>query len=131
MTQGMWKVSTLINTRILRERSQISSLPGMGFSRRLGVEGELTVPLAKLLLRSRFNVVDRFTGAYSGTFSQLNKALSRAKLTSRVKVNKADYLDWLMGRIFRHVCGTNVKRASPRDRLLRAVHVLYRNVIGL
>jgi SAM-dependent methyltransferase len=58
-------------------------------------EGQLTVPLAKLLSRSRFNVVDRFTGAYSGTFSQLNKALSRAKLTSGVKVHKADYLDWL------------------------------------
>ena len=52
-----------------------------------GVEGQLTVPLAKSWTGS--------LGAYSGTFSQLNKALSRAKLTSRVKVHKADYLDWL------------------------------------
>jgi len=40
-------------------------------------------------------VVDKFTGAYSGTLAPLNKALSRAKLTSRVKVHNADYLDWL------------------------------------
>ena len=58
-------------------------------------KGQLTIPLAKLLPRSRFNVVDTFAGAYSGTLSQLNRALSRARLTSRVKVHKADYLDWL------------------------------------
>jgi cyclopropane fatty-acyl-phospholipid synthase-like methyltransferase len=58
-------------------------------------EGQLTVPLAKLLPGHRFNVVDTFAGAYSGTLTKLNNALSRARLTSRVKVNKADYLDWL------------------------------------
>ncbi len=58
-------------------------------------KGQLTIPLAKLLPRHRFNLVDTFTGAYTGTLSQLNKALSGAKLTSRVKVHKADYLDWL------------------------------------
>ena len=58
-------------------------------------EGQLTIPLAKLLPRHRFNVVDTFTGAYSGTLSRLKQALFRAKLKSRVKVNVADYLDWL------------------------------------
>jgi len=58
-------------------------------------KGQLTIPMAKLLPRHRFNLVDTFTGAYKGTLSQLNKALSGAKLTSRVKVHKADYLDWL------------------------------------
>jgi SAM-dependent methyltransferase len=60
-----------------------------------GGKGQLTVPLAKLLPRHRFNVADTFTGEYSGTLIQLNKALSKAKLTSRVKVHIADYLDWL------------------------------------
>jgi cyclopropane fatty-acyl-phospholipid synthase-like methyltransferase len=59
-----------------------------------GGKGQLTVPLAKLLPRLRFTLVDTFSGAYSGTLGQLNKALSGAKLTSRVKVHKADYLDW-------------------------------------
>ena len=58
-------------------------------------EGQLTIPLAKLLPRHRFNVVDKFTGAYSGTLRRLNQALARAKLKNRVKVNVADYLDWL------------------------------------
>src|SRR2546425_10652522 len=58
-------------------------------------KGQLTIPLAKLLPRHQFNLVDTFTGAYSGTLGQLNRALSGAKLTSRVKVHKADYLDWL------------------------------------
>ena len=58
-------------------------------------EGQLTIPLAKLLPRHRFNAVDTFTGPYSGTQSRLNQALFRAKLKSRVKVNVADYLDWL------------------------------------
>src|SRR6266571_4610815 len=57
--------------------------------------GQLTIPLAKLLPRHRFNVVDMFSGAYSGTLSQLNKALSRARMKSRVKVHIADYLDRL------------------------------------
>jgi len=60
-----------------------------------GGRGQLTVPLAKLLPRLRFNVVDTFSGTYSGTLSQLNEALFRAKLNGRVKVHKADYLDWL------------------------------------
>src|SRR5713101_8022786 len=58
-------------------------------------EGQLTIPLAKLLPRHRFNVVDAFTGPYSGTQSRLNQALFRAKLKSRVRVSVADYLDWL------------------------------------
>ncbi len=58
-------------------------------------KGQLTIPLAKLLHRHRFNVVDTFSGAYSGTLSQLNKALSGAKIHSRVKVHTSDYLDWL------------------------------------
>ena len=58
-------------------------------------EGRLTIPLAKLLPRHRFNVVDTFTGAYSGALGRLNQALFVAKLKSRVKVNVADYLDWL------------------------------------
>ncbi len=58
-------------------------------------EGQLTIPLAKLLPRHRFNVVDTFTGAYSGALGRLNQALFVAKLKSRVKVNVADYLDWL------------------------------------
>ena len=60
-----------------------------------GGKGQLTVPLAKLLPRLRFIVVDTFSGAYSGTLGQLNKALSGAELISRVKVHKADYLDWM------------------------------------
>src|SRR2546425_8553194 len=58
-------------------------------------KGQLTIPLAKLLPRHQFNLVDTFTGAYTGTLSLLNRALSGAKLTSRVKVHKADYLDWM------------------------------------
>jgi cyclopropane fatty-acyl-phospholipid synthase-like methyltransferase len=58
-------------------------------------KGQLTIPLAKFLPRHRFNVVDTFSGAYSGTLGQLNRALSEAKLTTRVKVYVGDYLDWL------------------------------------
>ncbi len=58
-------------------------------------KGQLTIPLAKLLPHRRFNVVDTFTGAYSGTLNRLNRALSRAKLKNRVKVHVADYLNWL------------------------------------
>lgn len=58
-------------------------------------EGQLTIPLAMLLPRHRFKLVDSFSGPYSGNRSQLNKALSRARLKSRVKVRAADYLDWL------------------------------------
>jgi tRNA G46 methylase TrmB len=44
-----------------------------------GGKGQLTVPLAKLLPRLRFIVVDTFSGAYSGTLGLLNQALwSRA-----------------------------------------------------
>jgi predicted SAM-dependent methyltransferase len=39
-------------------------------------------------------VVDTFTGAYTGTLRQLNKALLRARLKNRVKVYRADYLAW-------------------------------------
>ena len=60
-----------------------------------GGKGQLTVPLAKLLPRLRFDVVDTFSGTYSGTLSRLNKALFRAKLNGRVKVRVADYLDWM------------------------------------
>ena len=60
-----------------------------------GGKGQLTVPLAKLLPRLRFIVVDTFSGAYSGTLGLLNKALSGAELTSRVKVHVTDYLDWM------------------------------------
>ena len=58
-------------------------------------KGQLTIPLAKLLARHHFNVVDTFSGAYSGTRNRLNKALSREKLKGRVDVHVADYLDWL------------------------------------
>lgn len=58
-------------------------------------KGQLTIPLAKLLPHHRFNIVDKFRGAYSGTLSQLNKALSGVRLKSRVKVRVGDYLDWL------------------------------------
>ena len=58
-------------------------------------KGQLTIPLAKLLPRYRFNVVDTFTGAYSGTLSRLKRALFRARLKGRVKVQVDDYLDWL------------------------------------
>src|SRR2546425_7988010 len=77
------KVASLVSSR-----SGIIAEVGCG-------EGQLTIPLAKLLPRHRFNVVDTFTGAYSGTLSRLNHVLFRAKLKSRVKVNVADYLDWL------------------------------------
>jgi SAM-dependent methyltransferase len=58
-------------------------------------KGQLTIPLAKLLSHYRFNVVDTFSGPYSGALSQLKQALFRAKLKSRIKVHVADYLDWL------------------------------------
>jgi SAM-dependent methyltransferase len=60
-----------------------------------GGEGQLTIPLAKLLPHHRFNVVDTFNGAYSGSLRRLKRRLHVAKLTSRVKVHVADYLDWL------------------------------------
>src|SRR5438552_12691249 len=78
-----------------------SEIANLGLTRRgilaeIGCgEGQLTIPLAKLLPRHRFNVVDTFTGAYSGALGRLNQALFVAKLKSRVKVNVADYLDWL------------------------------------
>jgi SAM-dependent methyltransferase len=77
------KVANLISSR-----SGILAEIGCG-------EGQLTIPLAKLLPRHRFDVVDTFTGPYTGTLSQLNRALSRGRLTRRVKVHRADYLDWL------------------------------------
>jgi cyclopropane fatty-acyl-phospholipid synthase-like methyltransferase len=58
-------------------------------------EGQLTVLLAKLLPHQRFNAVDTFIGAYSGTGRQLNRNLSKERLEGRVKVHVADYLDWL------------------------------------
>jgi cyclopropane fatty-acyl-phospholipid synthase-like methyltransferase len=67
-----------------------------GFLAEIGCgKGQLTIPLAKLLPLHRFSVVDTFTGAYSGTLSQLNRALLQARLKSRVKVYRTDYLDWL------------------------------------
>lgn len=57
--------------------------------------GQLTVPLANLLPRVRFQAVDTFAGAYAGTMPELSKALLRAGLKGRVKVYKSDYLDWL------------------------------------
>ena len=57
--------------------------------------GQLTIPLARLMPHSRFQVVDTFAGAYTGTLKLLNKALLRARLENRVKVYKADYLAWL------------------------------------
>ena len=77
------KVASLVSSR-----SGIVAEIGCG-------KGQLTIPLARLLPRHRFDVVDNFTGPYSGILTQLNRALSQAKLTSRVKVHKADYLDWL------------------------------------
>jgi 16S rRNA A1518/A1519 N6-dimethyltransferase RsmA/KsgA/DIM1 with predicted DNA glycosylase/AP lyase activity len=58
-------------------------------------KGQLTVPLAKFLPHHRFDAVDKFSGAYSGTLSRLNHALSQARMQNRVKVHKGDYLDWL------------------------------------
>jgi len=57
--------------------------------------GQLTIPVARLMPHSRFQVVDTFAGAYTGTLKLLNKALLRARLENRVKVYKADYLAWL------------------------------------
>ncbi len=56
--------------------------------------GQLTILLAKSLPDARFRVVDTFTGAYTGTLGQLNRALLRARLKNRVKVYRADYLAW-------------------------------------
>jgi SAM-dependent methyltransferase len=58
-------------------------------------KGQLTFPLVKLLPHHQFNVVDKFSGSYSGTLIRLNQALSEARLKSRVKVHVGDYLDWL------------------------------------
>lgn len=58
-------------------------------------KGQLTIPLAKLRPRYRFEVVDTFTGRDAGTQSQLKHAILRARLRSRVKTHKMDYLDWM------------------------------------
>lgn len=58
-------------------------------------KGQLTIPLARLLPHIRVYAVDTFSGAYAGTLVQLKRALTGAKLTNRVRVYKADYLDWL------------------------------------
>jgi len=103
------KVASLVSSR-----SGIIAEVGCG-------RGQLTIPLAKLLPRHRFNVVDKFTGAYSRTLTLLNKALSRAKLTRRIKVHKADYLDWLREEFPNPFSQRRLRFGlSRRSRLLRA-----------
>ncbi len=68
---------------------------GIGVLAEIGCgKGQLTVPLAKLLPHHRFHVVDKFSGAYSGTLNRLNHALSQARVQNRVRVHKVDYLNW-------------------------------------
>ena len=57
--------------------------------------GQLTIPLAKLRPRYSFEVVDTFTGPYSGTLRQLKQALLGARVKHRIKVHKIDYLNWI------------------------------------
>jgi cyclopropane fatty-acyl-phospholipid synthase-like methyltransferase len=71
-------------------------LPTSAFLAEVGCGmGQLTVPLAKLRRKYRFEVVDTFTGPYTGTLTRLKRALLRARLNHRVRVHKMDYLDWI------------------------------------
>lgn len=71
-------------------------LPPRGLLAEVGCgKGQLTIPIAKLGPKYRFEVVDTFTGPYSGTLRQLKQALHRKRLKHRVKVHKMDYLDWI------------------------------------
>ena len=75
-------------SRVIQSKRGILAEIGCG-------RGQLTIPVARLMPHSRFQVVDTFAGAYTGTLRLLNKALLRARLENRVKVYKADYLAWL------------------------------------
>ncbi len=58
-------------------------------------EGQLTIPLARLLPRYRFILVDSFRGSYSTQKRAVMSAISKAGLKGRVEVNVGDYLRWL------------------------------------
>ena len=74
----------------------VSILPRRAIIAEIGCgRGQLTVPLAQLLPRSRFELVDVFSGPYAGTLRQLERAVIRAKLKGRVKVHNSDFLDWM------------------------------------
>ena len=71
-------------------------LPNRAFLAEVGCgRGQLTIPLAKLRPKYRFEVVDTFSGPYAGTLRHLKQALLQAKLKHRVEVHKKDYLDWI------------------------------------
>jgi cyclopropane fatty-acyl-phospholipid synthase-like methyltransferase len=71
-------------------------LPTRAFLAEVGCGmGQLTIPLAKLRPKYRFEVVDTFTGPSSGNLRRLKQALLGARLRHRVKVGKMDYLDWI------------------------------------
>ena len=71
-------------------------LPTSGLFAEVGTgKGQLTIPLANLRPKYRFEVVDNFSGPYAGTLRELKRALLQAKLKHRVKVHKKDYLDWI------------------------------------
>lgn len=73
-----------------------SILPSRGMIAEIGSgKGQLTIPLAKLRPRSRFELVDSFSGPYAGTLRQLKQAVTREKLRGRVKVHNSDFLDWI------------------------------------
>ena len=71
-------------------------LPSRAFLAEVGCgKGQLTIPLAKLHTKYRFDLVDTFAGPYAGTLRELKQGLLHARLKQRVRIHEMDYLDWI------------------------------------
>ncbi len=57
--------------------------------------GQLTIPLAKRLPAYQIIGLDRFTGPYSKTDTDLFLAIARSRMKGRIKVVVSDYSSWL------------------------------------
>jgi SAM-dependent methyltransferase len=77
-----------------------SMLPSRGEIVEVGCgKGQFTVPLLRRLPYCRIVAVDRFEGPYHGDRSDLTAAIKRTRLRARVRIVKADYLDWMKAEV--------------------------------
>ena len=77
-----------------------SILPARGELVEVGCgKGQFTVPLFRRLPNCRIVAVDRFEGPYHGDRSDLTAAINGNRLKARVRIVKADYLDWMTAQV--------------------------------
>ena len=78
----------------------LSLLPARGEFVEVGCgKGQFTVPLSRGMPNCRIVAVDRFEGPYHGDRSDLTVAINGNRLKARVRIVKADYLDWMRGQV--------------------------------